>query len=306
MNTSYLLCLLAGVLLCGGLFAWRLRQRGMKPLLALIALPLAVLLAAALSKGVYFLAKLPEQLDNYGLGGLFRTRPAEFSFVGGCIGAVLAVVIAARLMKKPALSALDAFAPCGALMAAIIRLCEGLLDPMALVGLGDFVANPDWQFFPVAVNNAMLYSWFYAVFMLEGLLALIVAAVGFIRSWKKESAPGRVALQTALFLALPQIFCERMLNQCTKWGFVRVEQLLCALIVFAVILTGCVKARWFLPALLDFACVAVLIWMEFTLDNKLLFGIELAPVTCYIVQIAMLLCMAGLAQWAFRRADKAK
>lgn len=303
MNGTYFLCLLAGALVCSGLFAWRLRGRGVKPLLALVALPIAVVLAATLSKAVYFLAKLPEQLDNYGLGGLLRTRPAEFSFVGGCIGVVLAVIIAARLLKKPALMALDAFAPCGALMACIVRLCEGLLDPMSMVGVGDFVANDKMWFFPVAVEP-MPYSWFYAVFMLEAVCALVVAVMGFILSRKDKFAPGRVGLQTALFLALPQIFCEDMLGQCTRWGFVRVEQLLCAVIVFAVILAGCIRAKWFLPALLDLLCVGGIIWLLFTLDNKPPFGLEMPANVCYGLMILILICMAALAQWAFRKADK--
>ena len=305
MNGTYFLALLAGALLCSVLFGWRLQRQGLKPHLAAAAMPVSVVVAAIMAKVVYFLAKLPEQLDNYGIAGLLRTRPAEFSFVGGCIGVVLVLILMAKVIGKPVLLVLDAFAPCGALMAAFVRGCESLLDPMSLVGMGDFVANPALQVFPLAVENTMLYSWFYAVFMLETVLAVIVAVVGFLRSWKEQFAPGRVALQTALFLALPQIFCERLLNQCTKWGFVRVEQLLCAVIVFAVILVGCSKARWFLPALLDFVCVAVLIWMEFTLDNKLLFGIELTPMTCYMVQIASLCGMAALAQWAFSRANRA-
>lgn len=297
MNSTYLLALTLGALLCAGLFAWRLKS--VKP--ALVTLPIAIVLAAVMAKAVYYLAKLPEQFDNYGLGGLLRTRPAEFSFIGGCLGVVLAVLLAARLLRRSALPMLDAFAPCGALMAAVVRFAEGLLDPTSMVGLGDFVAEAKHQFFPLAVENAMQYGWFYAIFMLEAVLALIVALVGF---FVKSSKPGRVALQTALFLALPQIFCERMLGQCISWGFVRVEQLLCAVIVFGVILYGCVKAKNFLPATLDLVCVAVLIWMEFTLDNKLLFGIELTPNTCYLVQIASLEVMALLAQWAFRLADK--
>lgn len=302
MNSTYFLFLAVGAALCTGLYAWRLKSA--KP--ALVTLPLAIVLAAVMAKAVYFLAKLPEQFDNYGLGGILRTRPAEFSFVGGCLGVVLAVLLAAKLLRRPALPMLDAFAPCGALMAAIVRFAEGLLDPMSLVGLGDFVAETKHQFFPLAVENAMLYSWFYAVFMLEGALALIVAAVGFLRSRKAGFAPGRVFLHTACYLALPQIFCERMLNQCTRWGFVRVEQLLCAVIVFAVILVGCIRARWFLPAVLDILCVAVLIWIEFTLDNKLLFGIELSTMACHAVQIATLCCMAALSAWAYRRANQAK
>lgn len=309
MNSSYFLFLTIGTVICTGLFAWRLQRNGLKKTTAAAALPLLVLLGVASAKLFYCLVKLPEQIDNYGLGALIRTSPAEFSFVGGCAGVVLAVLLAARLTKQKAGAVLDAFAPCGALLAAVIRGAEGLLDPMSLVGIGDVVMNEQHCFFPVAVYNEMLYAWFYAVFMLEAVLALIVAAAGFLLTWKRTYATGRVFLHTALFLALPQIFSERMLGQCPKWGFVRIEQLMCALIVFAVILYACIRRgmlKAYVPALLCLLCAAVLIWIEFTLDNKLLFGIELSTPACYCVMIATLCCMAGLSVFSYHRLNMEK
>lgn len=305
MNGTYFLGLGLGALICTALFAWRLNRRGMNARTALTALPLAILLGLAMSKVSYFLLELRDQYTRYGMAGLLTERPSEFSFVSGCLGVVLAVVIAAWLMKERPMQILDAFAPCGALMAAFARACEGLLDPMSLVGMGDFVENEALWFFPVAVENQMLYSWFYAVFMLEAVAALICAVAGFIISHKRQFAPGRVFLHTVVFLTLPQVFSERMLSQCMRWGFVRIEQLLCALIAFGVILYACIKLRggWraFVPALLAVVCMAVLIDMEFTLDNKPPFGLELPTTVCYGVMIAMLCCMAGLSLYAFHR-----
>lgn len=310
MNGTYFLGLALGAAVCTGLFAWRLHRRGMNPRTALLALPVAILLGLVMSKVGYFLLELRDQYARYGMAGLLTDRPSEFSFVSGCFGVVLAVIIAARVMKLRPMQALDAFAPCGALMAAFARACEGLLDPMALVGMGNFVENDALWFFPVAVENAMLYSWFYAVFMLEALCALVCAAVGFAVSHKRQFAPGRVFLHTVVFLALPQVFSERMLSQCMRWGFVRIEQLLCALIVFAVIAYACVKQRggWksYIPVLLAVLCLALIIDMEFTLDNKPPFGLELPPVVCYGIMIASLCSLGGLNVWAFSRLNKKK
>lgn len=309
MNSTYFLCLTIGAVICTGLFAWRLRRNGLKAAVALLTLPLGLIFGLVAAKVSYFFLDFRNAYGADGWAGLLSTRPVEFSFVGGAFGVVLAVLAAAKIAKVRAFDALDAFAPCGALMAAVTRACEGLLDSMALVGMGDFVANESLWFFPVAVENALLYSWFYAVFMLEAVLALICAAGAFVISQRRKAVPGRVFLQTAFFLALPQIFSERMLNQCMKWGFVRIEQLLCALIVFAVIVYACVKYRGrgrFLPALLTLACAGVIICIEFTLDNKPPFGIELSTSTCYALMILMLCCMAALNIWAYRRLKKAE
>lgn len=310
MNATYFLCLVIGAVICTGLFAWKLHCCGLRIQTALIGLPLAAVLGLIVSKLGYFLLELRDQWARYGLAGLITDRPAEFSFVCGAVGVVLAVVIAARIKHQPVMRTLDAFAPCGALMAAFTRASEGLLDPMAMVGMGDFVENEALWRFPVAMENQMLYSWFYAVFMLEAVCALIVAAASFIRSHKKQYAPGRVYLHTMFFLALPQIICERLLSQCMRWGFVRIEQLLCALIVFGVILVACIQRdgeiKTFWPAAMCMVCAGVLIWMEFTLDNKLLFGIDLTTEVCYGVMVASLCCMAGLSMIAYRKLNMAE
>ncbi len=308
MNSTYFLYLTLGAVLCTELFAWRLNRREMKLSAALVALPLAAVLGLAASKAGYFLLQLRNQLAKYpGVNGLFTDTPKEFSFVCGCLGVVLAVVLAARITRQKALPILDAFAPCGALMAAITRACEGLLDPMVMIGLGEAVENEAHCIFPLAMENKNLYCWFYTIFMLEAALALICAIVSLSVSHKGRFAPGRVFFHTAFFLALPQIFVERMLNQCMRWGFVRVEQMMCALVVLAVILYACVKCktRWaYLPVAMVFLCAGGIIWLEFTLDNKAPFGLDLPPTTCYVLMILILGCMAGLSLYSYHRLNK--
>ena len=153
-----------------------------------------------------------------------------------------------------------------------------------------------------------LVGKFYAVFMLEAVLALICAAGAFVISWKRF-APGRVFLHTMFFLALPQIFCEQILGRYMAWGFVRIEQLLCALIVFGVILCACIRRKRLtacIPAIGCLLCAAVLIWMEFTLDNKLLFGLDIPALWCYVIMIASLACMAGLSLFSYHKLNKMK
>lgn len=309
MNTAYFSALTIGAVLCAGLFAWKLRRGGMKPVTALIALPLTLLLGMVMARVLYFALEFRDMYVKHdGFGGLLSTSPQEFSFIGGCLGAILAIILAARITGQKALPVLDAFAPCGALMAAVARACEGLIEPMEMIGLGAWVENEALQVFPIAVNVEW-FGTFYAVFMLEAALALVCALGAFLLSHRGGFKPGRVFLHTMTFLALPQIFCEQILGSCMSWGFVKIEQLLCALIVFGVIMNACIRCRKvsaYLPALLCLVCAAVLIWMEFTLDNKLLFGIDIPTMGCYAIMIVTICCMGALEQWAYRNLRKAE
>ena len=308
MTTAYILALSIGAVLCAGLFAWKLRMGGMKPVLALAALPLAAILGLVMARLAYFLLEFRDMYVDYdGFAGLLSTKPDEFCFIGACAGVVLAILLTAKLTGHRTLPVLDAFAPCGALMAAVARACEGLLDPMTMIGLGAWVENENHQFFPLAVEIEWAGT-FYAVFMLEALLCLLCAVGAFIISRKGGFKPGRVFLHTAFFLFLPQIFTEQVLGIYMAWGFVRIEQLLCALIGFAITLYACIRRRKvtaYLPALGCLVCAAVLIWMEFTLDNKLLFGIDIPTVGCYAIMIAALGGMACMSLYAYRKLNKA-
>ena len=310
MNTTYIFGLLIGAVICAGLFAWKLRRGGLKLLTALLTLPLAAILGLVMARLIYFALEFRDMYVDYeGFGGLLSIKPDEFSFIGGCVGVILAVILSAKLTRQKVLPVLDAFAPCGALMAAITRACEGLLDPMSMIGMGGGVENEALQFFPLAVKVEAYGIVAYAVFMLEAVLALLCAAASFVISHRGSFAPGRVFLHTAFFLALPQIFTEQILGKYMAWGFVRIEQLLCALIVFAITLYPCIRSRkltGYLPALGCLLCAAVLIWMEFTLDNKLLFGLDIPTMWCYVIMIASLACMAGLSLYSYHRLNKMK
>ena len=85
------------------------------------------------------------------------------------------------------------------------------------------------------------------------------------------------------------------------------EQLLCALIVFSVILYACQKNKGakkrFMPLVITGVCMLAVIDLLFMLDNKYLFGLELAPDVCHILMIVLLIIIAGMELWAFRRLD---
>ena len=67
MNTSYILSLLIGAVICTGLFACTLSGRKSAISPAFCALPLGIILGTVCSKVLFVLMKAPEQFDNYGL-----------------------------------------------------------------------------------------------------------------------------------------------------------------------------------------------------------------------------------------------
>lgn len=306
MTFSYFLFLGIGAVICTGLFAWKLDRQNLSPALAPVALVLALVLGTLLSKVLYVLLLFPSLFDNYGIAALWRTEPTEFSFFGGCAGVCLAVLLAAKWLHQPTTKTLDAFAPCGALMVAFARAGVAFMAPNQVLGLGAFVENESLWFFPVARESFGM--WFFAIFMLEAVFALVCAAVSFLLSARPARHPGHPFLHTVFFLALPQIFCEQLLNSYMQWGFIRIEQLLCGLVVLGIILYACVRHgngfASFVPAVLTVVCMLGLIDLEFMLDNKYLFGLELGPITCYLLMLVLLGVMAWLFLWAFRRMNK--
>lgn len=303
MNGCYPAILGGGAVLCTLLFAQRLKQCGLPKYCAAIALPFGIAFGLALSKLLYVLLQFSRTFRRYGFAALLRDKAAEFSFVGGCLGVVLAVALAAHLCRLPVLKTLDAFAPCGALLASVARMGECFLD---LVGLGTSVEIPWLQFFPIAVFSEKTGCWMYAVFALEAALALLCAVAGFLCTRKKQFAHGLVFVATLFFLALPQIFSESLRGQCMKWGFVRVEQLLCGFTAFFLLVYVCSRCNGKQAWKAVWACIPCLLMVvavEFALD-KPIFGTYLPDWLCYSVMLLVLLAMSVLALRTFRRMER--
>lgn len=285
----YLIWLSVSAVLCGALFAVLLMKN--KAGTALDAF-LTVLLSAAfgliLSKLVYFLCKASVIIPTHGIAGLFRGSASEFSFVGAAAGAVAAVLAVFKAGKKNAAKALSAFAPAGALMVALARFGEFL---QGTIGYGEYIENQSLCFFPIAVQNEW-QEWYGAVFMLEGLLALICAIFSLI-VFMKNGKENRLFLRTVFYLAVPQIISESLRAVCPKWGFVRIEQVLCTVIAFAIILTeirasGLRGIKAYMPLIADLFCVLVCIGVEFALDKT-----TLPNLLCYGVMVLALLGMSA-------------
>ena len=268
MNGNYWLCVSIVALISCGWLAFRLRQRGMKPWSALIALPLSAVLGAILGKLFYVGLLFQKVWPRFGADALWRMKAAEFSFFGGGLGVVLAMALTAKLTGRKAKPFLSAFAPCGALLAAGFRAAEYF---QGMLGAGSYLEPSAFTRFPFAVANQW-GEWHLAVFTLEALAALTVALCFALRK-REEAIAGMRMERTVFYLCVSQVFFESLRNQCMRWGFVRVEQVLCGVTVVGLIVYGCLQAKGckglkrFWSAACSLLCVAAVVGIEFALDK---------------------------------------
>lgn len=268
MNGNYWLCISITALLSYGWFSVRLGKKRMKPWSALVALPLSLLLGAVLGKLMYVALLFQRVWPRFGAEALWRLKAAEFSFFGGGLGVILALALTAKLTRQKIKPYLSVFAPCGALLAAGFRAAEYF---QGMLGAGSYLESSAFTRFPFAVANQW-GEWHLAVFTLEALAALIVSLVFALRK-QENLIPGLRVERTVFYLCVPQIVFESLRNQCMRWGFVRIEQVLCGVTVVCLIVYGCfqVKAlkglKRFWPALCSLLCVALIVLAEFGLDK---------------------------------------
>ena len=291
MPTAYIAVMLSGAVICAALFACRLRQKKLNAFAAVWGLPLALAFGFAGAKIAYFLLRLGRDWLSYGWGGLLLFAPYQFSFLGGCLGVALGVMLALRVSCAPLKEGLDAFAPAGALMAAFARGAEYFLDETNVSG--SEIENEFFRRFPFGVTNEYDECYF-ALFFLCALFALAVCVFGLLRR-REENVPGLLFERTVFYLCLPQVFCESLRNDSIMWGFVRPEQLFCVIIMFLLLAYSCWKTKgkgfWrdFRPLFVFLFCVIVLVFVEFNLDKTF---IEISHAADYVLMGAALLGIA--------------
>lgn len=257
---------------------------------AVAALPLSAILGFICSKLFYVLLLMGRTLLNIGFSSFLRFRPEEFSFFGAGVGVLLGVIIASRLTHEDIPSALDRFAPAGAILTALARFAEISLDTL---GVGDYCGMGDepLNFFPFAVIAGEWGEYYRAVFMLEAVLALAIAILYLITNRNCDLPLMRTG-HVLFYLCLTQIFCESRRALSMKWGFVRVEQVLCGVCVVAIILVLSQRAgKRAFPVCGALMCILGMIGVEFALDKT-----EFPHLLLYGVMIALLIVLAVIEQ----------
>ena len=265
-EAAYAAGLIAASLMGAGYYANRAHAEGVRnraiALGFLIALPLRLLLSRAFA----FFAQLQYLLPTEGWMGLLDMRPQGLSYIGAIAGLLLGGYLSELVCKLPRHRLLDPISSGALITLALSRLAEIMVS----TGQGSYVENASLHFFPLAVENEW-GEWYFAVFMLEVLFALLI-----LWETQRVARPSGERWQRALFLFFcSQMLCESLRAETIKWGFVRVHQLFCAIGAAALVITWAVKALrrgvplsvWLPPALMLPFVSALLIGLEFALDR---------------------------------------
>lgn len=292
--TAYALCL-AGALILGVILLWALcREKGLKGdtalTVTLLALPLGLLCARA-----FYCAARISFFDSLGMENILYLWDGGYALWGAAGGAALAAVIAAKMTKQPLSRLLDAMAPAGALVIALTRLAEYFTSE----GRGPVLENERFFFFPVGVYNDAYEEWRLAVFFLEALAALAILAV----LLRRERDAGDTARLFLILYSACQVVLESLRrDDCLRWMFVRVSQLTAVIVLALLMLFAAlrrVKAKRFnwrrtaLWVFVFFACIGLVIWMEFAQDKSP----DLPVWLCYVIMAA---ACVGLGEAAYQ------
>ena len=224
---------------------------------AAVSFPLCAALGFVFAKLFYVL--LMQEWDV-----LFSLEPSDFCFTGGAAGVWLGVYLASKITGyRPAGKLLDRFVLPGALLITGLRMAEIELGSL---GIGRFIETPADSVYLILAAYNRFGEPHVAVFVWEAVAAVIVGLL----SLRNGSGRAGQRFETAVFrLCTCQMLLENMRSRALMWGFVRVEQVLCAVILMVLLLLACARrtkmqgAVRFLPALYLFLCFAAIVGLEF-------------------------------------------
>ena len=274
-------------ILSGLMFRFRLRGgRSERPWLTAVFVQLcALILGVLMSKAVYVLC----QVFRYGLSPLFSLDINRFSFVGFAAGTLLGARLFMNMVEHTSHGSVpmtNLYAPCWAMLLALVRAGEYFFAKDGLTGVGADVEIAAHSFFPAAISYMASFGevTVYAIFMLECFCSLLVCAVALVcqKIWKNSYRDGFAAERIAFYLALLQIFCQRLLKvDGNMWAFVPAEQVLCAIVIMFLLLRYAWMTRRLMkadfawsqavPAIIGFVGIVIIGLAEFAMDKPYMF-----------------------------------
>lgn len=225
----------------------------------------------------YCLARFSFYFMEMGPMSVLRTWEGGFMLYGAVLGALLGTAALAKRRGADVAATLDEIACPGLLAVAVCRLGEF----SAYEGVGTWIENPLLMRLPFAVCNEY-GEWQLAVFLWAALAALILMGC----MARVKAGTGERILSALLLYACCQVVLESLrMDSCLKVGFVRVSQVLSAVVILLVTL---LRARrnggekmMIRRAAVVAALVALVGGIEWALDKTVLSNILL-----YLVMIA--------------------
>ncbi len=254
------------------------------------------------------MARLYISQPEYGLGFWLRPWDGGFMFYGAVLGCVLSALITRRITGVRVMTVLDAASVALLLLIALIRLSEPF-DNLSDVGQGYGLSVYDLPmppFLPFAFSpySDMPDELCMAVFALEAIYALVIAVLS-VR-WLGRLPKGQTALRALLLYAAAQILFETLRRDYTvRLRFVRVSQLISALVLLGLMIYACRSRRLSAKeTALRIAALLVLaggvVALEFAVDKPLILPNGEAIFFEYWVTYSLIgLCAAamGIVTW---------
>lgn len=244
--------------------------------LAMVCIPLAF----AGARLAYCLARFSFYFLEMGPLYVLRTREGGFMLYGAVAGVLLGGLLLSRRRGASVAQTLDALAAPGMLAIAVCRLGEWTAGE----GVGAWVESEWLMRFPLAVCNEY-GEWQLAVFLMEA-----VAAAAILLYCLRIRQGSDIRAETALLLyACCQVVLESLrMDSCLKIGFVRVSQVISALVILAVTALRAYRAggtkRALLRAVPVAVCSALAGGIEWALDKT--------PVSNVLLYAAMIVLCA--------------
>ena len=255
----YGLCLLGIACLSFDMLETGVRARGLKRGTRGLLYTLALVLGAVCARGFYMLTS-----PYGGMTALFFSFwPYEYAWSGAVMGAVLAALLTALVTRQHAGYVLDAMTPTALVTLALARAAEMFAD----FGWGAVVEGT-WARFPFAVQDAF-EQWRLSVFFMEALLA--AAVLGYAKLWRKK-VPGELFSIAFGWLLMGHLFLETLRAESICWGFVRVQQLFCAVMGLVLLLGWNIRnrlggKRFGRDLLIYLLCVGLIVFAQYAMDK---------------------------------------
>ena len=281
--TGYGVFAAVGALAAAALTVWLGLRRKMSLPIVLDGILCAVLGALLGARIVYSAAMIESIAVDFGLSFIPQMWKGGYTLFGGVLGGFAGVALYAHVKKQKQVPLLNLLAPGAALFLAVVRLAEVFTSQ----GLGYYVDNAAFQFFPFAVADVYGY-WNAPVFFYEALAALLITFI--CARALLRAKPGKPAVLFVTLLSLSQILLDSWRHDgYIRFGFVHFNQLAAVTALGILLLLSVIRQvkqsgwnAWQIIRSTAFApLVGVLIWVEFALDksdihNIILYGIMAA------------------------------
>ncbi|MBR5301515.1 MAG: prolipoprotein diacylglyceryl transferase [Clostridia bacterium] len=244
----------------------------------------AIIPAFVCARLAYCLARFSFYFVEMGPLSVLRTWEGGFMLYGAALGALLGTALLAKRRGADVAATLDEIACPGLLAVAVCRLGEFT----AYEGVGAWIENPALMRLPFAVCNEY-GEWQLAVFLWAAAAALILLGC----MLRVQAGRGERILSALLLYACCQVMLESLrMDSCLKIGFVRVSQVISAVVILGVTLMRARRnggrAQMACRAVVVILLVALIGGIEWALDktatsNVLLYALMIAACAGFAV-----------------------